>query len=158
MKVRLQNTIEKICILYHYRSVPANKRLHVSKWACRCYICFTMDMDLIDVLLSKYLLRYFSLCSRNFQNVELRLDFDEIWSFYRLSDFTWNQILMNSNGPKMLILTILKFLNFDFCKFEQLSSPKLTKILSSESLKLPKKTFLIVWICQKWFHVKSEWR
>ena len=33
------------------------------------------------------------LCSRNFQNVKLRLDFDEIWSFNRHSDFAWNQIL-----------------------------------------------------------------
>ena len=28
-----------------------------------------------------------SLCSRNFQNVKLKLDFVEIWSFYRHSDF-----------------------------------------------------------------------
>ena len=33
-------------------------------------------------------------------------------------------------------------MNCDFGKFEQLSSPKLTKIQSSESLKLPKMTFL----------------
>ena len=33
-----------------------------------------------------------SLCSRHFQNVKLRLDFVEIWSFYHYSDFTWNQI------------------------------------------------------------------
>ena len=38
----------------------------------------------------------------------------------------------------MLILTILKGLNFYFSKFEQLSSPKFTKIQSSESLKLTK--------------------
>ena len=42
-----------------------------------------------------------SLCSRDFQNVKLRLDFVEIWSFYCHSDFTWNQILVNSNSPKM---------------------------------------------------------
>ena len=42
-----------------------------------------------------------SLCSRNFQNVKLRLDFVEIWLFYRHSDFTWNQILANSKGTKM---------------------------------------------------------
>ena len=34
-----------------------------------------------------------------FQNVKLKLDFVEIWSFYRHSDFTWNQILANSNSP-----------------------------------------------------------
>ena len=85
---------------------------------------------------------HFSLCSRNFQNVKLRLDFVEIWSFYRHSDFTWNHILGNSNSPKMLILTILEALTFDFSIFEELSSSKFTKFQSSESLKLPKMTFL----------------
>ena len=99
-----------------------------------------------------------SLCSRNFQNVKLRLDFVEIWSFYRHSDFTWNQILVNSNGPKMSFLAILEVLNFDFSQFEQLSSPKFTKIQSSGSLKWPKMTFLTVWIRQNLFHVKLEWR
>ena len=41
----------------------------------------------------------------------------------------------------MLFLSILEFMIFDFSKFEQLSSPKFTKIQSSESLKLPKMTF-----------------
>ena len=31
-----------------------------------------------------------SLCSRNFQNVKLWLDFLEIWLFYRHSNFAWN--------------------------------------------------------------------
>ena len=39
-------------------------------------------------------------------------------------------------------MAILKGLNFDFSKFEQLSRPKFTKIQNSESLKLPKMTFL----------------
>ena len=34
-----------------------------------------------------------ALCSRNFKNVKLSLDFVEIWYFHRRSDFTWNQIL-----------------------------------------------------------------
>ena len=55
-----------------------------------------------------------TLCSRNFQNVKLRLDFVEIWSFYCYSDFTWNQILSNSNSPKMLFFAILEVLNFAF--------------------------------------------
>ena len=42
----------------------------------------------------------------------------------------------------MSFLVILEVLNFDFTKFEQLSSPKFTKIQSSEALKLPKMTFL----------------
>ena len=43
---------------------------------------------------------------------------------------------------KNVILGILKALNFDFSTFEQLSSPKFTKIKSSESLNLPKMAFL----------------
>ena len=42
--------------------------------------------------------RKFALCSRNFQNVKLRLDFVEVWSFYRHSDFTWNQISESSQS------------------------------------------------------------
>ena len=63
-----------------------------------------------------YLIFYFQclLCSRSFQNVKLRVDFVEIWSFYSHSYFTWNQILVNSNGPKMLFLPILEALNFGF--------------------------------------------
>ena len=69
----------------------------------------------------------FALCSRNFQNVKLRLDFVEGWSFYCHSDFTWNLILVNSNVTNMSFLAILEVLNFDFIKFEQLSSAKFTK-------------------------------
>ena len=83
-----------------------------------------------------------TLYSRNFQNVKWRLDFVEIGSFYRHSDFVWNQILANSNSQKMSFWAIWKVLNFDFSKFEQHSSPKFTKIQNSESLKLPKVTFL----------------
>ena len=53
-----------------------------------------------------------ALCSSNFQNVKLRLDFVEIWSFYRHSDFTWNHKLMNCQ--KMSFLAILETLNFEF--------------------------------------------
>ena len=38
-------------------------------------------------------------------------------------------LFANSNGPKMSFLAILEVLNFDFSKFEQLSSPKFTKNL-----------------------------
>ena len=61
-----------------------------------------------------------ALCSRYFQNVKLSLGFVGIWSCYLHSNFTWNPILANSNSPKMT-------LNFDFFKFEQLSSPKFAK-------------------------------
>ena len=55
-----------------------------------------------------------SLCSRNFQNVKLRLDFVEIWSFYhhflilREIQFWWIQTV------KKCHLAILKVLNLDF--------------------------------------------
>ena len=62
--------------------------------------------------------------------MKLRIDFVEIWLFYRHSDFMWNPVLENSNGPKMSFLAILEVLNFDFSKFEQLSGPKFTKIQS----------------------------
>ena len=42
----------------------------------------------------------------------------------------------------MSFLAILELLNFDFSQFEQLLSPKVTKIERSEALKLPKMTFL----------------
>ena len=55
-----------------------------------------------------------ALCSRNFQNVKLRLDFVEIRSFYRHSQFMWNQIWANSNGSETSFLTISETLNFEF--------------------------------------------
>ena len=41
----------------------------------------------------------------------------------------------------MPFLAILEVLDFDFSKFEQISSTKFTKIVSAESLKLPIITF-----------------
>ena len=99
-----------------------------------------------------------ALCSRNFQNVKLRLDFVEIRSFYRHSYFTWNPTLANSNGPKMLLLPILEVLNFDISKFEQLSSPKFTKIQSSVSKIAKNYIFGLFEFTKIGFHVKSEWR
>ena len=96
-----------------------------------------------------------ALCSRNFQNVKLRLGFVDIWSFYRHSDFTWNPILANSNGPKMLILTILKGLNFYFSKFELLSNLKFTKNSKFRVSKIAKNDIFGPYAK---FHVKSEWR
>ena len=45
-----------------------------------------------------------ALCSKNFQNVKLRLDFVETWSYYYHSDLMWNPILVNSKGPELLFL------------------------------------------------------
>ena len=50
--------------------------------------------------------------------------------------------MAHSNGPKMSFLVNLEVPNFDFSKFEQLSSPKFTKIQNLESLKLSKMTLL----------------
>ena len=49
------------------------------------------------------------------------------------SNFAWNQILANWNGPKMSFLAILEVLSFDFSTFEQLSSPKFTKKFKVQS-------------------------
>ena len=126
--------------------VSSSKMLVRRKWAISGQISLLGKVDVSKHMCSHgvatqqkfdyYIVRSSALCSRNFQNVKLRLDFLEIWQIYLHSDFTWNPILVNWNGPKM------SFLNFDFGKFEQLSSPKFTKILSSESLELAKMTFL----------------
>ena len=50
----------------------------------------TGKFDTQSIIGKSKLFLYTSLCSRNFQNVKLRLDFLEIWSFYRHSAFTWN--------------------------------------------------------------------
>ena len=92
---------------------------------------------------SKYNTLRVALCSRNFQNVKLRLDFVEIQSFYHHSDFTWNQILVISNGPKMLILTILEILIW--VNLSNFQVPNLLKF-KVQSL----------WNCQKW-HFRTFW-
>ena len=100
-----------------------------------------------------------TVCSKNFQNVKLRPDFVQIWSFYCYSEFTWNQILVHSNGSKMSFLAILDILNFDFSKFEQLSSPKCTKNSKFWVSEIAKNDIFRPFECTKiWFHVKLEWR
>ena len=111
-----------------------------------------------------------SLCSRNFQNVKLRLDFVEIWSFYCYCNFTWN-LLVNSNSPNTFIFG--KFWDSElwiFGKFGTWKLLKFTKNENSEPLKLPKQHFWTVCICQnlisrkigvavKWsnFHKVKPW-
>ena len=85
-----------------------------------------------------------SLCSRNFQNVKLRLDFVEIWSIYRHSTFPWNQILVNSNGPKTLFMAILELLNFDCSNFLQFFKSQIVKIQILETLKDLKKLIILL--------------
>ena len=50
--------------------------------------------------------------------------------------------LGNSNGPKMSFLAIIEVLNFDFSKFEQLSSTKVTKISKFEVSKIAESEIL----------------
>ena len=68
-----------------------------------------------------------ALCSRNFQNVKLRLDFVEMWSFYRHSNFMWKPILAFLNGPKMSFLAILETLKFEFLVLSICQVPNLPK-------------------------------
>ena len=118
-------------------------KVHLFLTICQNHLVLELSLQHFEFSNTHYTRpQVMALCSRNFQNVKLRLDFVEIWSIYRNSNFTWNQILANSNSPKMLFLSILEVLNFDFSHFEQLLSPKFTKIQNSESLKLPKVTFL----------------
>ena len=96
-------------------------------------------------------------CSINFQNVKLRLDSVEIWSFYRHSDFSWYQILVDSIGPKVSFLAISEALNFEFlvnlgiesCSNLRKSKLRISKIATND----------IFWPFEfAWFHVKSEWQ
>ena len=79
-----------------------------------------------------------ALCSRNFQNVKIKLDFVEIWSIYNHFDFTRNQILANSNGPKMSFMAILESWALNFGKFGTWKLLRLTKNQISEPLRFPK--------------------
>ena len=85
-------------------------------------------------------LTHMALCSRNFQNVKLRLDFVGIWWFYCHSNFTWREIKfqrIQTVDPKMILAIFRRSEFWFFRKSEQLLSPKFTKILSSASLILP---------------------
>ena len=86
-------------------------------------------------------------------------------SLFKFDHFTATLILCetkfmaNSNVPKILILTILKVLNFDFSKFEHHSSPKFTKNSKFRVSKNAKNDIFGLYDFTKIeFHVKSEWR
>ena len=99
-----------------------------------------------------------SLCSRNFQNVKLRLDLVEIWWFYNFSDLTWNQFLLNWNGQKMWFLTILKGLNFDFGKFKPFLKSKIHQNSKFRVSKVVKMAFFEIQILPKLISHKIEWQ
>ena len=75
----------------------------------------------------------------------------EILQFNCYSDFSWNQILVNSKGQRTSFLAIVMVLNLNLSSF---SRPKFTKIQSWESQKLYECLFLIFKFCQNWFHTK----
>ena len=135
-------TLYKLCItvsIYDITMVQKLSNCEVKVHNTRIYLPLNFAWK---QFLAKYNVSN-SLCSRNFQSVKLRLDFVENLSFYRFSDFKWNQTLVNSDGLKMLFLPILEVLKFDFCKFEPLSIPIFTKFQICQ-----KWHFLTVWICQ----------
>ena len=111
----------------------------------------------LGIVISLPLLTYGALCSRNFQNVKLRLDFHEIWSFYCHSDFTWNQILANSKSPKM---SFLAFLNRDseLWNLANLALENCSNLLKSKfrTSKIVKNDIFGPFEFAKiWFHAKS---
>ena len=76
-----------------------------------------------------------ALCSRNFQNVKLRQHGMEILKFACHADFTWNQILVNSNCQKCH-LWHLEVLNLNFSKFEPFLKSQIYQNSHWEFLKL----------------------
>ena len=97
------------------------------------------------------------LCSRNFQNVKLRHDFVETWSFSSHSDFTKIQFWQIQTSKNVIFGNLL---DSEFWIFGKFGTWKL--------LKFNKIKIQIVCNCQKWqigpfefakmwFHVKTEW-
>ena len=71
--------------------------------------------------------------------------------------FSVNWILGISNGPKMSCLAILGVLNFDFSKFEQLSSIKICQNSKFRVYKIAKNDIFGPFEFTKvWFHVISK--
>ena len=96
-----------------------------------------------------------ALCSRNFQNVKLRLNFVEIWSFYHHSVFMWNQILANSNGPKMLFFGNFRGSEFWFLvNLTNVQVPNLPKFKFSISKIAINDSFGPFEFAKMWLHAK----
>ena len=117
---------------------------------CLHFALFTGPDPKLDMLVALIAMgTYPNVCMHkvsNFTKKSFRLK-----NFYfflcRHSDFMWNQILVNSNGPKMSCLPILEVLNSDSSKFGTWKLLKFTKNQNSEPLKLSKLTF--------WDHLNS---
>ena len=99
-------------------------------------------LDLTNVSLMIEISVTAPLCYRNFQNVKkLRLDFIEIWSFYRQSEseiqFWWIQTVQ-----KCYFWQFYRIWTLNFGKFGTWKLLKFIKNQNSEPLKLPKMTFI----------------
>ena len=102
-------------MMYHYAS---------EKYVCfPRYIVLVFWVQHLSITIStqqSILKTKYPLCSRNFQNVKLRLHGVGVLRFYCHSNFTWNQILLNWNGQKcdfwqfqgVLILILVNLSNF----------------------------------------------
>ena len=99
-----------------------------------------------------------ALCSRNFQNVKLRLDFVEVWSFYWHTDFTWNQSWVYLNSPKNVIFGnfrdsefwILVNLGLESCPNLLKSKFRTSKIVKNDIF----GPFEFIKSTKIWFHVE----
>ena len=109
--IRFTSVSSKFALIINHKTIQNSWNRHKKLWIKGVFIKVS-----------------FALCSRNFQNVKLRLDFVEIWQSSRHPDFTWNQILANSNDTKMSFWQCLEVLNFDFLVnlriFQALNLPK----------------------------------
>ena len=91
-----------------------------------------------------------ALCSRNFQNVKLRLDLVEIWQFYVKSNFgKFKQSIM-------AFFEILDVLKFNFGQFEKFFKSQIDQNSNLWVSKIAKNDiFGPNELTKIWFHAKS---
>ena len=116
--------------------------LYQIRWVYKAILDKLLKMGLSNVKLMHAVTYWFwqqqnynPLCSRNFQNVKLRLDFVEIWWFHHHSDFTWNQNWWIQMVKKCHFWHFNRFWILILVNLSHFSSPKITKIQSWETLK-----------------------
>ena len=97
----------------------------------------------------------FTLCSRNCE-VKAWLCLNLL--FCRHLDFTWNQILINSNSLKMSFSAILELLNCDFTQFEQCFNSQIYQNFKLRISKIVKRPFLWFKFLPKLISCKIEWQ
>ena len=98
------------------------------------------------------------LCSWNFQNVKLRQHGVDILQFASCSNFTWNQIFLNSNDRKISILAFLEVLNSNFGITEPFLKSEIyqnSKLRVSEIVKI---AIFVIQILPKLISHKIEWQ